>query len=602
MIEVVFDVETDGLLNEATKVHLICLCDTSNAEREVRVYHDQSALASDGPLADGLAALRRANVLVGHNIQGFDLPVLRKLTGFETDAAVRDTLILSRVLWSDIARLDGRALRGKGRLHGSHALKAWGERFRFPKGDHSDFSRLSQDMIDYCVRDVRLTDLLWQRIQSKDLDPTASDLEHEFSAIIDAQMRSGFLLDNIRVDELVRKLTVRRAELDVQLQVAFPPKQVEYITPKKRLVRQRTEVFNPESRQQVAARLIERGWEPSEFTPNGQPTVNEDVLEQLTDPDVALLTERMMVQRRLGSVTEGTKAWLKFQGADGRVHGYVNHCGTNTHRVTHSRPNMSQVTSVDKPWGQESRSCWVAGPGMKLVGADASGIEARWFAHLLVPHDGGRFRDMILGGQDVHEANAAILGLPRNKAKNWFYAFMYGAGPKKLGEMAGVSETCGHRMRQNFLNRFAGLGALLQDLEIVLLDRNMAVRTRLRSGNWSLRLRDNAHFRAVDGRPLPVRSLHSALNTVIQGNAAVMMKQAAVLSHHTMESEGLMLGQDYHQVGYFHDEMQWEVPVPHAEFAGQCMVRGIEAAGTFFRTRCPMTGEFHVGDDWSQTH
>ena len=156
-----------------------------------------------------------------------------------------------------------------------------------------------------------------------------------------------------------------------------------------------------------------------------------------------------MTQKRLAQVS----SWLQEMGEDDRVRGFVNHNGTITGRMTHSNPNMAQVPSTTSPYGKECRSCWVAPPGYKLIGIDASGLELRMLAHYMGDED---FTHEILNG-DIHTANQNIAGLKsRDQAKTFIYALIYGAGDGKLGSVVGGNKRQGKELREHF---FANLPA-----------------------------------------------------------------------------------------------------------------------------------------------
>ena len=120
------------------------------------------------------------------------------------------------------------------------------------------------------------------------------------------------------------------------------------------------------------------------------------------------------------------------------MHGKVITNGTITGRMSHQSPNMAQIPAVYSPYGKECRALWTVNKGYKLVGVDASGLELRMLAHYMNDKD---YTHEVVNG-DIHTANQTAAGLEsRDKAKTFIYAFIYGAGSKKIGSIIGGSES-----------------------------------------------------------------------------------------------------------------------------------------------------------------
>jgi len=498
---------------------------------------------------------------VGHNVIGFDVPVLERLWGVVFDReTVLDTLVLSRL--ADPSR------------SGGHSLRNWGNLLGFPKGDHNDWSQLSSEMIDYCMQDVDVTEAVHKRLMA-DLDGFSDmsiDLEHRVSWIINEQQRNGWLLNFRYASELMAEMLQRQKEIENELQAVFPPIVEERWSEKtgKRL-KDKVTVFNPASRQQVAERLLSKGAVWSDVTPSGRPQVDESTLKPLQHiPEAALVLEYLTLQKRSSMV----KSWLEHADpVTDRVHGRVNPCGAVTGRMTHQSPNMAQITARGV-YGAESRSCWIVPKGKKLVGFDASGLELRMLAHYMGDEE---YTNEILNG-DIHTTNQTAAGLSeRSQAKTFIYAFLYGAGDAKIGSVVGGSAKDGRALKQRFLRNTPALEYLRERV------------TRACS---------RGHLIGLDGRKLWVRSEHSALNTLLQASGAVVMKKALIL----LDDAAKELGFDYKFIGNIHDEIQTEVDEQQAEDFGKLAVSCIVQAGQQFGLRCPLDGEYKIGDNWSETH
>ena len=620
-MRLVFDIETDGFLDEASKVHCIVTYDLDTEKQ--RVF----ATLPGYPLpAEAVDYMNEADELIGHNIIKYDIPVLQKIyRGFRPKAKIIDTLVCTRLIWSDIADGDmGRVKAGTfpSKRIGSHALEAWGYRLKEMKGEYQGgWETVSQEMVDYCVQDVVVTRKLYEKIVAKAYSPQAIELEHRFASIIAMQERHGFGFDIQAAQQLYTKLVGRRLEIAAELKVAFPARYqpVETRAFKRsckrwvssrlgavtRLTKKGVETgcyseetegaeftsiewveFNPSSRHHIAARLKEMGWDPQEFTPNGQPKVDETILEKLPYPQAKLLAEHFLVEKRIGQLAEGDQAWLRLE-RKGRIHGSVNTNGAVTGRCTHSNPNVAQVPRVGSPYGSECRALFRASHGKVLVGADLSGLELRCLAHFMARYDDGAYAKILLEG-DIHTVNQNAAGLPtRNDAKTFIYAFLYGAGDVKIGSIVlpnGTEEeqrSMGKKLKKAFLRKTPALR-----------DLRDAVSAAAAKG-W---------IKGLDGRVLSIRSAHAALNTLLQSAGALIAKQATVFAYDELCSRGYVFGKDWALVAHIHDELQVEARKEIADDVGRVLVSSMQRAGRHFNFRVPIDGEFKIGNTWADTH
>jgi DNA polymerase-1 len=606
----VFDCETNGLLPELDRLHSLVIKDVETGE--VTSCH-LAPLGTYKSIKWGLVKLAKADVIVGHNIIGFDIPAIQKVyPWWKPKGVARDTIVLSRLLWPkeqitdiDFSRLrkDPKCIPPK--LVGAYSLEAWGYRLGEYKGDYKGpWDKWSPEMQAYCEQDVEVTTKLWALCQqrlSEDWGPECVELEHEVATIIARQMAHGFAFDVQGAATLYAKLAARRTELAEQLQKVFPPRIIETVSKAtnkkfgyvKGQVRRKVIPFNPSSRKQVAQRLQALGWKPKEFTADGTPSVNDDILTTLPHPSAKVLAEYYLVEKRLGALAEGKEAWLKLE-RKGRIHGFVNSNGAVTGRMTHSRPNGANVPGVRAPYGKECRSLFRATPGRTLVGCDADALELRCLANRMARYDGGAYIDTVLKGDkskgtDMHSVNAKALGgIDREVAKTWFYAFIYGAGDHKLGYTLlgkgpkGKLIAAGKAKRASFL---AGLPAMAQLVR--------AVQRTIKQRPW---------LKGLDGRKVFIRSEHAALNTLLQSDGALLMKRALVILDKNLQAKGLVPGKDYEFVANVHDEWQIEVDPAHAETIGKEAADAIRLAGEHWQLACPLAGNYVIGETWADTH
>ena len=576
-MQLVFDIETDDL--DATLIHCIVAQDVDTEE----IYK-----FPPDKLQEGYKFLATANTLIGHNIIGFDIPMVHKFGGVDLSSiSVIDTLVLSRLF--NPAR------------EGGHSLEKWGYKLGYHKIDFSDYLNYSEDMMNYCVRDVQLnTEVLKElRKESKGFDKQSIELEQRVSKIIKQQEVNGFKFDTQHALLLLAELREKKQAIEDEVHNTFKPKWVDdkLVTPyikkdgdlSKRgltddeynrcittqnmnpFMRQQLVDFNLGSRKQIGEYLIDFGWKPDRFTPTGQPIVDEKTLSEITHIHEAnLIAQFLLLQKRIAQID----SWIEATEEDERVHGFVIPNGAITGRMTHRNPNMAQVPSSHSPYGKECRACWIVEDNNVLLGVDASGLEIRMLAHYMNDEE---YTNEILNG-DVHTANKELAKLEsRDKAKTFIYALMYGAGDEKLGKVVGGSTADGKRARQYFFDNKPTFKALRDRVQ---------------------RASAKKYLKGLDGRKLYVRNQHSALNTLLQGAGAIVMKKALV----TLDLKLRLNSIDYKFVANIHDEWQIEVKENQADFAGRLAVDSIIKAGEHFKLRCPLDGEYKIGVNWSETH
>jgi DNA polymerase I-like protein with 3'-5' exonuclease and polymerase domains len=575
-LRLIFDIETDDL--NATKIWCIVAQDIDTN----KIYK-----FPPDKLEEGYKFLQSAEQLIGHNVLGFDIPMVEKFGNIKLTDNVVDTLVLSRLF--------------NPTREGGHSLDNWGYRLSYRKIEFEDYQNYSTEMLNYCVRDVQLNTLVYKRLQieSKGFSKESVDLEHQVAKIMNQQEINGFSFDSKSATLLLAQLRERLQSVEDEVHKTFKPRWVDdrivkpYIKKDGSLskrgltddeyntcltnndfepfMRRKLEPFNLGSRKQIGEYLIEMGWKPERFTPTNQPIVDEKTLSQITHiHEAGLIAEFLLLQKRIAQID----SWIEAVSEDNRVHGFVIPNGTITGRMTHRNPNMAQVPSLASPYGEECRACWVVDEGYKLVGIDASGLEIRMLAHYMNDEE---FINEIING-DVHSSNQKLAGLKsRNQAKTFIYALMYGAGDEKLGKVVGGNKADGSRIRKHF---FANKPSFKS-----LRDRVQRAATK-------------KYLKGLDGRKIYIRNAHASLNSLLQGAGAIVMKQALTLADKWATCNNI----DYKFVANIHDEWQVEVKEEYADFFGDMAVKSIVESGKHFNLRCPLDGEYKVGGNWSETH
>tara|TARA_R100001463_G_scaffold57630_4_gene109908 strand:- start:607 stop:2418 length:1812 start_codon:yes stop_codon:yes gene_type:complete len=599
----IFDIETNAIKNFMTlegleKIHCIAVMDRGDDEPRLL------------PIEEALEHMRKADILCGHNAHAFDIPAIKKLyPEWNYEGCLRDTLLLSRLGWPDIRNEDFKREGFQNNLIGRHSLKAWGVRIGLLKGDFSEntnWESYTDEMGEYCKQDVRVTHALYKMIEEKNLSEESVMLEHSFADIIRQQERNGIGFDVTQAKDLYTKLVAEKIDIESNMHKVFPPTVIEMKKPQYYLdtstgdqyttkgeapyavkkflepgpLRTKTIPFNPGSRMDIANVFIKKyGWKPKEFTNEGRPRIDESILTSLPYEEAEHLLKYLLIQKRLGQLSDGNEAWIKHE-RNGRIHGTVNTNSCVSSRCSHQRPNLAQVPAVGSPWGKECRSLFIPGDNKVMLGVDASGLELRCLASYCYPFDNGAYVKSILEG-DIHTTNQEAAGLEtRSQAKRMIYCLIYGGGDAKLGEVIDGGRKEGKEIRDRF---FRKIPALKQLTEAV---KNTARRKK--------------SIKALDGRYLPVRSEHSALNLLLQSCGAILMKKSTELMHRAFANHDLT--HRIKQVAHIHDEVQFEVEKGYADEAGKLCVEAIQKSRNGFRFYSDLDGEYRTGTSWAATH
>ena len=246
--------------------------------------------------------------------------------------------------------------------------------------------------------------------------------------------------------------------------------------------------------------------EATKRTNTGKPIIDEPTLKEIGTEISLTLLRLLTITKALGMMSEGMNAWLKLVTTAKRIH---HHCSvaTSTHRCAHRHPNLAQVSSDER-----FRKLFIPSPNMVMVGADLSGIELRMLSHYLARFDEGRYADILLNG-DIHQVNADKIGISRRQVKTVTYAWMYGAGDKKIGLSFDPDLTDkqaskkGKEIREAFVAAIPGMKELL-----TAVDKAAA----------------KGYIKSIDGRHIALDSKHKALNYLLQSGAGVIAKKMDV--------------------------------------------------------------------------
>ena len=410
-------------------------------------------------------------------------------------------------------------------------------------------------------------------------------LEHEIAKLMAAQQTVGWPFDVRKAQELENTLLIRLEALrDASRKICwcvpgnkFTPKRDNakqgYV---KDAEMQRLKEFNPSSRDHISWWFKTfQNWEPKKKTPTGKPVIDEVVLKEIGTKEALLFAEILAIQKKLGMLSQGQNAWLKLV-KNGRLH-HSCFIGAATHRMAHARPNLAQVSS-----DQDCRELFVTRPDWKLVDSDLAGIELRMFAHYLARYDGGRYAKILLNG-DIHQVNADKIGISRKLVKTVTYAFLYGAGDRKIGVSYDSSlkddraAAKGKEIRKAYMDAIPGL-------------KDLVAATK--------RVSESGKIRAIDGRYICVDKGHKSLNFLLQSSAGVVAKRWIIITHNYLQALCL----EHERYAFIHDEQVIGAPLSQAkQVATYCKLSAIEA-GEYYKLRLPIEADANVGSNWAEVH
>jgi DNA polymerase-1 len=648
-LQLIIDIEADKLENP-TKIWCVCLKDIATGEYYVfrNLHEDQTEVEKFKAL------VKRCKRLVGHNILGYDYPVLCNLIHFHDCISLTniiDTLIISKLF--DYSRQ-------------GHSIEDYGIEFNLPKGEFNDWSRLTKEMVTYCIRDVDICQRIYLNYLNDINNPkyrNAITCEHKFQIIVNSLHDNGFYFDTTKCNKLLEKVTTELKNLDEEILKSFPPKLtlIREIHPERTkhgtlhrkdfrwvqdgdltefngfpFCRCEYRSFNPSSHKQIVDVLTRANWKPTDRTKTHieairQGIVREDLnkygwkinetnistLPHTAPTSARTLAKRILYEARRRTLTE----WINLYNPDThRIHGKFVAIGAWTHRMAHQKPNMANIPNeLDtqgkvKLLGGEMRSCFSCPKNKLLVGVDAEGIQLRIFAHYI---DDQEFTDAIVKGSkseqsDPHSLNQRILGSvckSRAAAKRFIYALLLGAGIRKLSEVLDTGEDETKKALDRLLGRYEGFSRLKKT--IIPKDAK------------------RGYFFGLDGRKVKIlgetegERRHLTMSGYLQNGEAVVMKHATILwlekvkeheqrlrdasgmvgSYPILEDSSISrlrilnppVDKRIQLVNLVHDEWQTEMPsndLEEARWMAETQCNALREVGEMFGLKCPLAGSY----------
>lgn len=595
---VIIDIEADDL--KATKIWCCC-CYNPETDSFTNFHEDTKE--------DCKAFLESQDLVVGHNIIEFDLPVLKRLWDVNVSVKhVYDTVVMSRL--ADPKRASG------------HSLKEWGIKLGVYKEHFEDWSHWSQEMEDYCMQDCRVCYAIYKRLQTelRGFSKLSQDLEHRSQWLLSKQHYNGFKLDMDGAIALKAQMMSEYFPLIQKLQQAFPPRKTLVGTYKARrkqdgsLTAKSAEIVKRDCVEPTDTPDIYNVYEYKEFLIDSpteirermapywhpviwnRPTKTGAVTPKVCDENLETVGEdapeaiKDIVRCKiLKSRSTLVQSFIDACWEDNRVHGDVISVGASSNRMAHRNPNTGNIPSGKSLYGKECRALYTVPEGKKLVGCDASGIQLRALAHYVKDPE---LVKQILEG-DIHVHMAKIYGLmkpddvydetikemkkARSTGKTITYAILMGAGATKIGQILGGDAKLGQRTMDRLAEGIHGWSKF---------KNTIAQRAAI------------GYFVALDGRRIALPNSHKGMSFYLQSFEQAVVKWVMWTAYQRSMKAGI----DFKQVAVVHDEVQLEVEEARAEEIGKIYQQCFRDAGEFFHTFCPLEGEYKIGNNWEESH
>ncbi len=640
----VFDLEADNLLDKATTIHCGVVADLSSDEVWKYRPHEIGALVD---------RLMKAEVLIGHNIISYDLPLIEKLTGRVFKGKVVDTLVMSRL------HKPNRTLPmyAKDRRAGPHSLYAWGVRVGVDKPDYHEWDTFDEGMLHRCSEDVAINKLtffaLMKEIKGQNWR-NAHLLTFELFKNLSKQEQYGWLVDEEYIDKSISLLTHWMRKIDAAITPMLPLKLIieeqkvkgeyKFVSKPFRKDRQYTaqvvnwlasldplhssqnvvgpfsrisfRLVNLDSNEETKDFLLAEGWQPETWNykkdAKGRPEKDERGNLIKTSPKLhgddpflgvsgkvgRLIAKRVQCRHRRSQL----EGWKKLIRPDGRISARVSGVAT-TGRAKHA--GIVNVPGGDAFFGRQMREVFTAQEGYVLVGCDSAGCQNR----MLAARVGDEFfTDTLINGSkelgtSIHHVNqraikeVAGLEVSYHMAKTLNYAFMFGASDKKLASSYGSTDVnLGAKIREALLSVAAGFEALVENLT-----KEWRSNAKKKLNDWGKMSYYNGWVTGLDGRPIYIESEHQILVYVLQSDEAVMMTAAYNLLCKRLAKK-YKYGVDYGVVAWVHDEYTIECREEIAKDVARIAEKCIVDAGKFYNIQCPHEGEAAIGKTWWSIH
>jgi DNA polymerase-1 len=633
----VFDIEADNLYDEVTTMH--CAVFSSLDGKEVDEF-------VEGQWDDMKKFMDSCDVLIAHNCIQYDFPVMEKLLGYVYQGKKVDTVLMSR-LQNPNRPLPPTAYKDPDAMRAPHGLAAWGHRVGIAKPHIEAWMDMSEEILVRCRTDVRINVATYHELMAEGKGQNwkpAHLMTFTLWENLWKQEQAGWLVDADYIRKSIRMLDgfinridrVLASYLPMTLEICETKKDGEYNYVRKPFMKSgdysasvlkhfpEYELMNDppvaapftrinyrpvdlNSNDETKKWLLQSGWIPKEWNldSEGNPTspkMSKDEEFEGVDGKMGRLIVKRVQSRHRRSQLEG---WLKRIRPDGRIPSRVTGLA-DTRRAKHA--DIVNVPNAEAFFGKQMRRCFISRPGWSLVSADAASCQDRMMSERA---NDDAFTKMLLEGNkddgtDSHTlARDAVNGvlaprkihtITRGKAKNFNFAWTFGASDNKLGKMCIASKDVGGEIREALREVFPAKAALI-DKVTAEWEGNAKVRVN----RWGKKEYYNGWIKGLDGAPIYIASGHAVLVYAVQSDEAVYMSAVYNLAHKYL-AKRFKWGEDYLVVCWYHDEVTVECRDEIKEEVAAILESAFAAATKYFKLKVPQIGEASIGKNWLEVH
>jgi DNA polymerase-1 len=517
------DTETTGLDPMAARLVGISLSIEPGTAAYIPVAHDYAGAPAQLPLETVLEKLRPwledpDNKKLGQNMK-YDMHIFAN-QGVHVAGVAQDTLLQSYILESHRPHdMDSLAVRHLGIKPISYDEVTGKGASRIPFSQ-VDLERASE----YAAEDADITLQLHREMfptleRDEKLMSVYSAIEMPVMEILFAMERHGVLLDTDALEEQTRELSERLAEIEAKVheQAGQPFK-----------------LGSPKQLQEIL--FVKQGLPVIKKTPGGQPSTDEDVLQQLAldHPLPRLILEYRTLSKLKSTYTD--KLPKMVNPDTGRVHTNYAQAVANTGRLASNDPNLQNIP-VRTPEGRRVREAFIAPEGCSIVSADYSQIELRIMAHLSQDESLLKaFRE----GADVHRHTASeIFGIEmkdvgseqRRYAKVINFGLIYGMSAFGLASQLGIERSAAQQYIDRYFARYPGVADYMQRTRETARERGY-VETVFGRRLYLAEIRSSNHQRRQAAE-------RAAINAPMQGTAADLIKLSMIAVHNWIATQKL---------------------------------------------------------------
>lgn len=573
----VLDTETTSLVARHADLVGIALSDAPGSACYIPIAHREGHQLSRESILSAIQSLLEnvSLVMIGHHLK-YDLTILER-AGLSVSCGLDDTLLMSYVLDAATGRhdMDSLALRHLGHQTISYE-DVCGKGAKQIRFDDVAIETAAQ----YAAEDADITYRLFQCFAERlsavpALASIYRDLELPVMGILRSIENHGALIDPDILAQQSLDLGQRLDALEAEaIDLVGRP-------------------FNLASPKQLQAILYDELKLPVlKKTPKGQPSTNEEVLQELAldYPLPKILITHRSLSKLKGTYTD--KLPLDIDPIDGRIHTSFHQAVTSTGRLSSSDPNLQNIP-IRTEEGRRIRKAFIAPPGWVVLASDYSQIELRIMAHLSA--DRGLVQ-AFSRGDDIHRATAGdVFGVEpmfvtddlRRRAKAINFGLIYGMSAFGLARQLGIDRGEAQQYIDRYFERYPGVKQYME-------------RTRAMA-------HDQGYVETVFGRRLMLPDIHAkqapvrqaaeraAINAPMQGTAADIIKRAMIavwawLEHSDVPCRLLL------QV---HDELVFEVDSRAIDAARAGIRTAMESAAEL---SVPLVVEMGHGRSWFEAH